>query len=62
MWQKIYPKSYYVPCNEVKYEIKGNYVNLSKDIISKCIDKEFIPLAINKLHLGTLTLKGEHNE
>ena len=59
---KIYPKSYYVPCNEVKYEIKGNYVNLSRDIISKCIDKEFIPLAINKLHLGTLTLKGEHNE
>ncbi len=59
---KLYPKSYYLDCYEIDYEVVGNYVNFKDKIISKRIKKEFIPIAINKLHLGTLKLLGDKNE
>lgn len=57
-----YPKSFYVPCYEVNYRIIGNYVLLKDEIISSSEKKEFIPIAINKLHMGTLKLLGAKNE
>ena len=51
-----YPVSYLLDCYEIKYRIVGNYVQLQKEIISPLEQKEFIPLGINKLHMGTLPL------
>ena len=50
-------KSIFVKCQKIKYKIKGNYVLLSKTIIdNNGEEKEFIPIGINKLHMGELPL------
>lgn len=51
-----YPVSYLLNCYEIKYRTIGNYIQLQKEIISPLEQKEFIPLGINKLHMGTLPL------
>ena len=51
-----YPTSYLLNCVEIDYKEVGNYVIFKKDVLSKPIKKEFIPLGINKLHIGTLSL------
>ena len=51
-----YPISYYLDCQEIKYRIIGNYVKFYNEVISDIEKKEFIPLGINKLHLGVLPL------
>ena len=51
-----YPVSYYMNCQEVKYKVIGNYIQLSKIVIGEKEKREFIPLGINKLHMGVLPL------
>ena len=53
------PKSIFVNCNMLSYKIKGNFVNNSSLIIKENVSKEFIPLGINKLHIGALKLGGK---
>ena len=50
-------KSIFVDTQKIAYKVKGNYVLLSKKIISNEVEKkEFIPIGINKLHMGELPL------
>ena len=51
-----YPTSYLITCCEVEYKVIGNYVKLSNKAISQPEQKEFIPIGINKLHMGVLQL------
>ena len=51
-----YPISYLLNCYEVKYKEIGNYIKLEKAIISDVVVKEFIPIGINKLHMGVIPL------
>lgn len=48
------PTSYLVKCNYIAHRKVGNYALFFKGIISKNIEKEFIPIGINKLHIGAL--------
>lgn len=59
---KNYPTSYYLNCVEIDYKIKGNYVIEKNKAISTPYEKEFIPIGINKLHIGTLKIVGEKND
>ena len=50
-------KSIYVKTNKIQFKIQGNYVLLGKKVIDNTIEeKEFIPIGINKLHMGELPL------
>ena len=50
-------KSIFVKVKKVSYRVKGNYFLLSKKIIGDEIEtKEYIPIGINKLHMGELPL------
>ena len=51
-----YPISYLVNCKEIKYQVVGNYVKLQNTTIGSIEKKEFIPIGINKLHMGELPL------
>ena len=51
-----YPISYLLNCSEVEYKVIGNYVKLKNKPISENERKEFIPIGINKLHMGVLQL------
>ena len=51
-----YPTSYQLNCFEVDYKVIGNYIRLNKKILSSVEQKEFIPIGINKLHMGVLPL------
>lgn len=53
-------KSIFVKTKQVAYKVKGNVVNLSKEIINNEVtQKEFIPIGINKLHMGELPFINE---
>lgn len=53
--KEIWPKSIYIKTMQIAYKLHGNYVELSKTIISNNIEeKEFIPIGINKLHMGEI--------
>ena len=52
----VYPTSYFIKCSEVDYKVIGNYVKLTNKTISQPEKKEFIPIGINKLHMGVLQL------
>lgn len=55
---ELAPKSYYLKVEEIKHKIVGNYVVFnSKTVLGKEEIKEFIPIAINKLHMGELPKK-----
>lgn len=61
---KVYPKSYVLKCAQIKYKQKGNYILFKNEQINKdIVEKEFIPIGVNKLHLGeVLLVKGDKNE
>ena len=48
------PVKYLIKCDELSYEITGNYASFLNKVTSKSIIKEFIPIGINKLHIGVL--------
>ena len=52
----VCPTSYFIKCSEVDYKVIGNYVKLTNKTISQPEKKEFIPIGINKLHMGVLQL------
>ena len=55
-------KSIFVKVKRINYRIIGNYALLSKKVVSDNIEeKEFIPIGINKLHMGELPLLEEKN-
>lgn len=48
-------QSLYLKVKEIGYKRIGNYILLNKNIINEnIIEKEFIPIGINKLHMGEL--------
>lgn len=52
-----YPTSYLINCVEIEYKIIGNYVKFINKAISNQVEiKEFIPIGVNKLHIGVLPL------
>ena len=52
----LYPVSYWLNCQEVKYKVIGNYIQMSKTVIGDKEKREFVPLGINKLHMAMLPL------
>ena len=49
------PKSYILEVEPIDYKIIGNYVKLNdKKVLGNVERKEFIPIAINKCHMGEL--------
>ena len=50
-------KSFFVKTKRIEYKTTGNYIILGKKIVDKVsAEKEFIPIAISKLHMGELPL------
>ena len=49
------PKSYFLEVEPIDYKVIGNYVKLNeKKVVGDKEIKEFIPIAINKCHMGEL--------
>lgn len=52
----VYPVKYLLNCIEVNYVEIGNYIKLGKTTIGDVVEKEFIPIGINKLHMGVVSI------
>lgn len=54
---ELSPKSIYVDVKKIEYKIKGNYALLCNHIVDEnIVNKEYIPIGINKLHMGEIPL------
>ena len=51
-------KSYFAKCERISFDIEGNYVNNhNEDGLNVFEEKEFIPIGINKCHVGEIYYK-----